>query len=61
MSKKHKKVSTTLNYTEHFLILTSAITGCISVSAFASLLSIAIGIVSCAIGLKSNRIVKKKD
>ena len=29
MSKKHKKVCTTLIYIEHFLILASAITGCI--------------------------------
>ena len=28
MSKKHKKVWTTLNYIEHFLILASTITGC---------------------------------
>ena len=34
MSRKHKKVSTTLNYIEHFLILASTITGCISISAF---------------------------
>ena len=27
-SKKHKKVCTTLNYIEHFLILSSAITRC---------------------------------
>ena len=33
MSKKHKKVCTTLNYTEQFLILGSAITGCISIYA----------------------------
>ena len=32
MSKKHKKVCTTLNYIEH---LASTITGCISVAAFA--------------------------
>ena len=38
MSKKHKKVCTTLNYTEHFLILASTITGCVSISAFDSLL-----------------------
>ena len=31
---------------EHFLILASAITGCISISAFATLLSISIGISS---------------
>ena len=50
MSKKHKKVCTTLNYIEHFLILASTITGCISISAFASLLGIPIGITSTAIG-----------
>ena len=52
MSKKHKKVCTTLNYIEHFLILASTITGCISISAFASLIGILIGITSSAIGLK---------
>ena len=52
MSKKHKKVCTTLNYIEHFLILGSTITGCISISAFASLVGIPIGIMSSAIGLK---------
>ena len=40
MTKKHKKVCTTLNYIEHFLILASVVTGCISISAFASLLGI---------------------
>ena len=30
MSRKHKKVCTTLNYIKHFLILPSKITGCIS-------------------------------
>ena len=43
ISKKHKKVSTTLNYIENFLISTSTITGCVSVSAFASLVGIPIG------------------
>ena len=52
MSKKHKKVCTTLNYIEHFLILASTITGCVSISAFASLVGIPIGITSSAIGLK---------
>ena len=27
MNKKHKKISTTLNYVKHFLILVSTITG----------------------------------
>ena len=31
MSRKHKKVCTTLNHIEQFLILASAITGCISI------------------------------
>ena len=34
ISKKHKKVYTNLNYIEHFLILASAISGCISISVF---------------------------
>ena len=36
ISKKHKRVCTALNYIEHFLILGSTITECISISAFAS-------------------------
>ena len=45
-------LSKTLIYIKHFLILDSAITGCISISAFASLLGIPVGITSFAIGLK---------
>ena len=41
-----------LNYFEHFRILGSAITGCVSISAFASLAGIPIGITTSAIGLK---------
>ena len=52
MSEKHKKVCTSLNYIEHFLILGSIITGCISISAFASLVGTPIGITSPAIVLK---------
>ena len=52
MSKKHKKVCTTLNYIEHVLILGSTITGCVSISSFASLVGISVGITSYAIGLK---------
>ena len=51
MSKKQKKVSSNLNHTEYFLISVSAITGCVSVSDFASLLGISTGITSSAIGL----------
>ena len=49
MSKKHKKVCTTLNYIAHFPILGSTIIGCISISAFASLVGIPIGITSSTI------------
>ena len=52
MSKKHKKVCRTLNYIENFLVLASAITGCISISAFSSLIGIPIGIMISAIGLQ---------
>ena len=38
MCKKQKKVCTTLNYIEHFLILVSAVTGCISIFVFDSLI-----------------------
>ena len=45
-------VCTTLNYIEHFLILGSAVTGCVSISAFPSLVGIPIVITSSAVGLK---------
>ena len=34
------------------LILTSTITGCVSISAFASLVCVAVGITSSVVGLK---------
>ena len=52
MSRKHKKVCATLNCNEQFLILASAITEYISISAFASLLVIPMRITSSALGLK---------
>ena len=52
MKKKHKKYCTTLNYVEQVLILASAITGYISISAFTSLIGIPLEITSSATGLK---------
>ena len=52
MSVKHKKVCATLNYIEQLLILAFTVTGCIWISAFASLLGIPIGFTSSAIVLK---------
>ena len=46
MSRKHKNVSTTLNYIKHVVILNSTF------SVSTSLLRICIGITSSAIGLK---------
>ena len=59
MSKRHRKGCSTLNYTEHFLILTSAVTGCSSITDFASSLCIRIGITSSAIGLKIRAITAR--
>ena len=52
MFKKQKKVYTVSNYIEHLLILVSSITACVSISSFASLVDIPLGIASSAVGLK---------
>ena len=51
MSNKNKKACTTLNYTEHFLNLLFAVTLCIFVSAFASLINTSSRIMSYIKGL----------
>ena len=53
MSNKHRKGCITLNYIEHFLILSSTVTGCISNSAFACLIGNPFGITRSATGLKT--------
>ena len=52
MTRKHKKVCRVLNYIDHSLIAISLITGGVSISVFASLGVIPIGITNSAIGLK---------
>ena len=52
MGRKHKRFCTTLKYIEHVLILASAITEYISISAFGSLIGIPMVIASSPIGLK---------
>ena len=52
MSEKHRKVCMALNFIKQLHIFVSAITGCVSISAFASLVGITIGIASSAVGLK---------
>ena len=41
-----------LNYTDHLLILASAVTGCLSIFTFASLVGIPVGIASSAATIK---------
>ena len=53
MNSKNKKVCTTLNYLKDFLTLVFflfTVTGCISMSAFASLLNVSTGIMISTIG-----------
>ena len=67
---KHKKVCTTLNYIEHLLILASAVTVSVFISAFAFLVGISTSTASSAVGLNilaitveikmSKSIIKKK-
>ena len=71
MRKKSKNVYKVLSYTKHLLILISTVTGCISISGFASSVGIPIGITSSAIVLKRcertggikkyKSIIKKKE
>ena len=50
-SGKNKKTCEYLNYVEHLLILASTVTGCVLISAFASLVSVPAGIRSSAVGI----------
>ena len=64
VSKKHKKACRFLNYIDHSLIVISAITGCVSVSDFTSLVGIPTKIMSsglkiCAEEIKKNGGIKK--
>ena len=51
MSEKYKKTLKYLNYVEHLLILVSAVTGCASISVFASLVAIPVDIESSVVGM----------
>ena len=49
-------ISKYLNHVEHLLILASEVTGCVSISAFASLVAIPVGISSTAVEIKVSAI-----
>ena len=51
MSERQTKVCRALNYFEHFLFSISAISGCVSLSTFTSLIGFSVGIASSATGL----------
>ena len=52
LSKKHENVFRVFNYIDQSLIVISTITGCVSISAFASLVGISIRITCSAIGVQ---------
>ena len=70
LSEKYKETCKYLNYVENLLILVSTVTGCVSISVFASLACVSVGITSSAIGIelspttagakKYKSIIKKK-
>ena len=53
MSEKYKKTCKCLSYVEHLLILVSTVPGCVSVSSFASLVCVPVGITSSAVGIET--------
>ena len=59
MSNKIKRICTTLNYNERFLTLVFAVTGCISISAIATLVDIPTEITSSTIGLNTSAIIAR--
>ena len=52
MSEKYKKTCKYLHYVENLLTLVSTVTGCVSISAYASLVRVLVNITSSAIRLK---------
>ena len=52
MSGRHKKVCKALDYIENFLIFLTAVSDCVSISVFNSLVAVLVVITSSAVGLK---------
>ena len=52
MNEKYKKTWKNLNHVEHLLILISTVTGCVSISAFASLVFVPVCIINAAVGIQ---------
>ena len=58
MSKKYKKIKY-LNHVEYLLILSSKITDCVSISAFALLVCVPVSIMSSAVRIKICAIIAR--
>ena len=52
MSVKLKEICRALNYFEYFLVFVSSVSCCVSISAFASLVGIPVGLASSAVEIK---------
>ena len=59
INEKYKKTCKYLNYVKNLLILASVITGCISTSAFASLVGALVGITISAVGINIGTILQE--
>ena len=57
MSEKYKKIYKYLTYVENLLVLVATVTGCVSISAFASLAPVPICITSSAVGWNNCAII----
>ena len=57
MKENYKKIFKYLNYVENLLILVSTITGCVSISIFASLVDINVVITSSSVGINICEII----
>ena len=53
MSENHKKTCKYLNYVEHLFILASTVTGCVSISAFASWFCVPFGVPTVVIRIRT--------
>ena len=53
ISGQYKKTCKYLNYVKNLFILLSAVTSCVSISTFASLVCVPVGITSSAVGMKT--------
>ena len=69
MKKKNKRVCRALDFFQYYLVFFSDVSGCVSISAFASLVGVPVGIASSAVelqnfaitaGIKKHRSVIKK-